>query len=93
MISFFWRCPTGIARICNLNDEFISHQTLGYFQEKLKNNHFYRVNRSYLVNLDKIVEIQPWFNHSYRIQVKNYPQEEIIISRNIIKDFRILLDF
>lgn len=81
------------CRICTIHDEFISHQTLGYFQEKLKNNHFYRVNRSYLVNLDHITEIQPWFNNSYMIKVKNYPQEEIIISRNIIKDFRMLLDF
>ncbi|HBE76551.1 MAG TPA: hypothetical protein DDW65_02030 [Firmicutes bacterium] len=81
------------CRICTINDEFFSHQTLGYFQEKLKNNHFYRINRSFLVNLDYIIEIQPWFNNSYRIKVKNYPQEEIIISRNIIKDFRMLLDF
>lgn len=81
------------CRICTLNDEFISHQTLGYFQQKFRKNNFYRANRSYLVNLDHIVEIQPWFNNSYSIKVKNYPQEQIIISRNTIKDFRMLLDF
>lgn len=81
------------CRICTVNDEFVSHQSLGYFQQKFQNNNFYRANRSYLVNLNHILEIQPWFNNAYLLKMKHYESEEIIISRNTIKEFRMLLDF
>jgi two-component system response regulator LytT len=81
------------CRICTLKDVYSSGQPLGYFEQKLHNGDFLRVNRSYLVNLEHILEILPWFNHSYLIKVRKYEREEIVISRNKIKYFRLLFDF
>src|SRR5699024_4940695 len=40
----------------------ISRMTLQELEEKLSGHPFYRTHRSYLVNLDHIQEITPWFN-------------------------------
>jgi DNA-binding LytR/AlgR family response regulator len=81
------------CRICTLKNVFTSGQPLGYFEQKLHDGDFLRVNRSYLANPEHILEILPWFNHSYLIKMRKYEQEEIVISRSKIKYFRLLFDF
>ncbi|HEY8392801.1 MAG TPA: LytTR family transcriptional regulator DNA-binding domain-containing protein [Capillibacterium sp.] len=81
------------SRVCTLSGTYLSNQPLSYFEQKFANEKFMRVNRSYLVNLEHIKEILPWFNHSYLLKMKGYEKEEIVISRNKIKDFRRLFDF
>jgi two-component system response regulator LytT len=82
-----------ICRIYTLKNDYPSNQPLNYFEQKFEATNFLRVNRSYLVNLDHILEIIPWFNHAYLLKMRHYEQENIIISRNKIKNFRLLFDF
>src|SRR5690625_6071237 len=51
--------------------EYKTTDPLTAWEEKLPNPPFMRVHRSYLVNLDKIIEIQPWFNQTYQLTIKN----------------------
>lgn len=81
------------SRLCTLKGEFLSTQPLCYYQEKFKAHPFLRANRSYLVNLEHILEIQPWFNNAFLLKMRHYETEEIVISRNHIKEFRHLFDF
>jgi two-component system response regulator LytT len=81
------------CRIYTIKNNYCSNQPLTYFEQKFATTNFLRVNRSYLVNVDHIVEIIPWFNHSYLLKMRHYEQEEIIISRNKIKNFRLFFDF
>jgi two-component system response regulator LytT len=81
------------CRIYTIESNYFSNQPLTYFEQKFTTTLFLRVNRSYLVNANHIVEIIPWFNHSYLLKMRHYEQEEIIISRNKIKDFRLFFDF
>lgn len=81
------------CRVCALKGDYLSSQPLSYFETKFSEAGFWRVNRSHLVNLDHILEILPWFNHSYLLRMRGYEKEEIVISRNKIKDFRLLFGF
>lgn len=81
------------CRVCALKGVYLSTRPLSYFEAKFSEAGFWRVNRSYLVNLDHILEILPWFNHSYLLKMRGYEKEEIVISRNKIKDFRLLFGF
>jgi DNA-binding LytR/AlgR family response regulator len=81
------------CQICTLKGVYYANQPLSYFEQKFVEYSFMRVNRSYLVNLEQIMEILPWFNHSYLLKMRGYEEEEIVISRNRIKDFRLLFDF
>nr|WP_244262627.1 LytTR family DNA-binding domain-containing protein [Thermoanaerobacter siderophilus] len=47
------------------SDNFIYKGTIKSLEEKLKENAFFRVQKSYIVNLNKIIEILPWFKGTY----------------------------
>lgn len=69
---------------------FISTETLSHYEDILVHYHFFRCHRSYIIHLDAISEIIPWFNNTYAIKISGY-DTEIPISRRNIKEFKELL--
>ncbi|WP_088015024.1 LytR/AlgR family response regulator transcription factor [Gottfriedia acidiceleris] len=59
-------------------------------ERKLQNTSFTRVHRSYIVNLDKILEIQPWFNSTYNLIMND--GEKVPVSRTYMKELKQLFD-
>ncbi|GIN21277.1 LytR/AlgR family response regulator transcription factor [Siminovitchia fordii] len=67
-------------------DEFVQGKmTLQELEEKLKGFPFFRTHRSYLVNLDFIQEITPWFNGAYNLILKGEKKTRIPVSRSAQK--------
>lgn len=60
------------------------------FCNKLLPAHFFRCHRSFCVNLNKIREIEPWFNNTYILRLKDL-EFEIPVSRSKVKEFRQLM--
>ncbi|MCF6094991.1 LytTR family DNA-binding domain-containing protein [Microaerobacter geothermalis] len=50
----------------------------------------YRTHRSYLVNIDQIAQLIPWFNYTMRLKMKHCDLE-IPVSRNRVKELKGLL--
>ena len=73
--------------------EFPSNQNLCDFERKLCNNNFLRIHRSYIINLEQVKEILPWFNNTYVIKMNKYEKDEIPISRKQIKTIREIFEF
>lgn len=73
--------------IKTLNDEFVYNKTISCFEKKLNDKSFFRAHRSYLINLNHIEKIIPWFNSTYKVKMKNI-DKEIPISRSSIKEFK-----
>lgn len=69
---------------------YTSKLKLSKWEEILPKNKFYRTHRSYIVNLDKIREIEPWFNGTYILKIED-TKFKIPVSRNNIKEFKELL--
>lgn len=63
---------------------YVSKLKLSKFEEILTGDKFYRCHRSYIVNLNKIVEIDAWFNGSYYIKLERL-DDKIPISRGNMK--------
>ena len=61
-------------------------------EKKLPTKEFYKSHRSFIVNLGKVKEVQPWFNDTYVLKLKDI-DKEIPVSRNNIKRFREILSF
>ena len=57
---------------------------------KLPPSHFFRCHRSFCVNLNKIREIEPWFNNTYILRLKDL-DFEVPVSRSKVKEFRQLM--
>lgn len=64
-----------------------ANMSLQELEKRLQHKPFFRTHRSYLVNLDYIEEVQPWFNGAYNIILKGKKDAIIPISRNAKKDF------
>ena len=67
--------------------KYISKIKISKWEEMLKGYNFYRCHRSFIINLDKITEIEQWFNSSWIIKIKNYTTA-IPVSRNNIKELK-----
>jgi len=61
--------------------------TLQDLEAKMYARNFFRCHRSYLVNLDKIVEVSPWMNGGYNLKLSGY-SEPVMVSRKQSKEFR-----
>lgn len=62
-----------------------SKMTLQELEKKLEGLSFFRTHRSYLVNLDHILEITPWFNGAYNITLKDKERTTVPVSRSARK--------
>lgn len=71
--------------------EFLTAHTLGELEVRLDPDTFFRTHRSYIVNINYIEEIIPWFNNTYHMVMKGYEKEKVPVSRSNIKEFKLKL--
>lgn len=72
------------------DDEYKTCSSTKEFYKKLPQNKFFKCHRSYIVNLDKITEITPWFNNTYILKLQGI-HCEIPVSRQNISTFKQLM--
>jgi len=63
-------------------------RTLEELLASLDANLFWRAHRSYLVNINRIREVLPWFKSSYQLRMDDKKQSEIPVSRAQTKRLR-----
>jgi two-component system, LytTR family, response regulator LytT len=68
-----------------------NYRTIEELQSNLDPEMFWRVHRSYLVNINRIREVIPWFKSSYQIRMDDKKHTEIPVSRVQTKRLRALL--
>ncbi|MCL4794201.1 MAG: LytTR family DNA-binding domain-containing protein [Bryobacteraceae bacterium] len=65
-----------------------NYKTIEELQSSLDPATFWRVHRSYLVNINRIREVVPWFKSSYQLRMDDRKQSEIPVSRVQTKRLR-----
>lgn len=68
-----------------------NYRTIEELQSNLDPDVFWRVHRSYLVNINRIREVVPWFKSSFQLRMDDKKQSEIPVSRVQTKRLRALL--
>ncbi len=63
-------------------------RTLEELLDSLDQDLFWRAHRSYLVNINRIKEVVPWFKSSYQLRMDDKKQTEIPVSRAQTKRLR-----
>jgi two-component system, LytTR family, response regulator LytT len=74
--------------IKTFSESFVTGNTLNQIEKKTG---FFRVHRSYIVNLDNIKELFAWFNGTYKLVMRDSEKSEIPVSRNHVKKLKELL--
>jgi two-component system LytT family response regulator/two-component system response regulator LytT len=83
----------GVIRIVTRTFEGQSKcRTLEELQELLDPAHFWRAHRGYVVNINHIREVVPWFKSSYQLRMNDKQQTEIPVSRAQTKRLRELFN-
>ena len=60
-------------------------------ENRLSRSGFLRTNKSFLVNINMVKEIEPWFNDTYLLIMNHYEKEEVPVSRHYLKDFKTVM--
>ena len=67
---------------------FSLDDSLETIEKEVSTDDFFRVNRQFLINLKAIKEISIYSNSRLKISLNNYKEEEIIVSRERVQDFK-----
>lgn len=74
-------------------NRFVINTTIEKLETQLNPNQFFRINRKVIINVDAIEQIKPYVNNRLKLQLKGITsQEEIIISRERVSDFKMWAD-
>ncbi len=68
-----------------------NYRTIEELQSSLDSDVFWRAHRSYLVNINHIKEVVPWFKSTYMLKMNDKKQGEVPVSRAQTKRLRELL--
>lgn len=71
--------------------EYKVGDALVMIEKKIKDGAFLRVHRSFIVNVDQIAEIEPWFNSTYNLTMEG--GSKVPVSRTYVKELRMLVGF
>jgi two-component system response regulator LytT len=68
-----------------------NYRTLEELEADLDPHVFCRTHRSYLVNIEQVAEIIPWFSGTYHLKMKDEKGTEVPLSRTQVKNLRKIL--
>jgi two-component system LytT family response regulator/two-component system response regulator LytT len=80
-----------ITLVSNQAEGQCSYKTLEELQADLDPNIFWRTHRAYVVNINRIREVVPWFKSSFQVRVDDKKGTEIPVSRVQTRRLRELL--
>jgi two-component system response regulator LytT len=69
-----------------------NNYTLYELEGKLKSFSFFRSHKSYLVNLNHIVELKAWINGAYNLIMGDKSKSSVPVSRNYLRELRLKLE-
>ena len=77
--------------IHTVEKDYFEGKSIGDFEKRLCEFGFFRSQKSFLVNLNKVKELFLWKNNSFAIKMEGYEKEILPVGREKIKVLRQLL--
>ena len=68
--------------------QYSTSQPLGFFEQKLSGQRFFRIHKSYLINLDYLAEIIPWPGNTFCVRLKGADQKQLPVGRKQAKQLK-----
>jgi two-component system LytT family response regulator len=65
--------------------KYLLEKPLREWEERLPEKHFLRIHRQTIINLEEIEQIEPWFNRTFQLRLKNYSHEFAVSRRYAVK--------
>ena len=81
------------ATYLNTNgSNYILNHSLTFLESEINPEYFFRVNRTFIVHINAIKDIVAYSNSRLKLILHSYNEQEIIVSRERVKDFKSWID-
>ena len=87
-IFFFSMASKGCVEIESAKGKFQTTMPLKLLEERLEPGIFLRTHKSFIVNLEKVEEIIPWFNNTFMIRFSGCSEKTVPVSRHYLATFK-----
>ena len=87
-ISLFYAEGRTVYLVTIENKKFILDYKLEDLEELLDSRIFYRVNRSFIININEIKDVMVFSNSRLKITTTSVADKEIIVSRERVAEFK-----
>lgn len=87
-VECFYSENKGTYAYTNDGRNYLLDSTLDSLEEELSPQKFYRVSRKFYVNINAIKDIIDYTNSRLQIKLNKFNEQEIIVSRERVKDFK-----
>ncbi len=82
----YFTTEAGIVTAKTGEETYPVNTSLTDLEENLKDRGFFRCHRGYIVNLEHVTEVIPWFKGKYLLLMDDAQKSEVPVSRTYIKD-------
>jgi two-component system, LytTR family, response regulator LytT len=89
-ILFMYR-EEKVSKIITKSGEYEVKTPLKDLESRLGAYSFFRIHKSYIVNLDYVIRLTPWFNGAFQLEIEGN-SEKLSVSRNYVKALRQMLE-
>lgn len=76
------------SRIHTKKQDYIQNEALNYYELRLSSCRFFRIHKSFLINLDYVAEMVPGYNNGYSVKMRYFEKTMLPIGRTQLKEFR-----
>lgn len=88
---YYFSTAENKVKVHNETETYLTNLSLKELEKRLPSD-FFRIHRSYIVNLNKIKEVIPWFKGKYQIVLADSVEHEIPVSRSKVDKLNKLLN-
>ncbi|RIA10231.1 LytTR family two component transcriptional regulator [Flavobacteriaceae bacterium MAR_2010_72] len=71
---------------------YLLDTTLDQLEDELEPKTFFRISRKFVVNIEAIKDMVSYTNSRLQIKLQNYKEQDVIVARERVKDFKYWLD-
>ncbi|RMA64708.1 LytR/AlgR family response regulator transcription factor [Ulvibacter antarcticus] len=72
--------------------DYLLDTTLEQLEEELSPEYFFRISRKYYVSINAIKDIISYTNSRLQLKLNSYKEQEVIVARERVKDFKLWLE-
>jgi two-component system response regulator LytT len=88
----FFRSQGGEIYVHTFDGKYKAKSIMQELEQKLSPFGFIRTHRSFLININHVLEVVPWFNGSYKLTMNDPEKSEVLVSRYNVKDLKRYFD-
>lgn len=92
-IQYFFSEERITFAVTTSSKRYIVDYTVEQLENQLNPGDFFRLNRKYLVSLDSVEEIITYSNSRLKVKLKGCTDQDILVSREKVAEFKNWLDF